>query len=83
MKSKIIAAALLISVVASLGAIHSTRASPTALAGAFLDAIEEAIISVALAASVIWITGNEGHDLSQRESGKVPEHKTGMCRLTL
>lgn len=83
MKSKIFAAALLIGVVASLGPIHSTRASPTAFAGAFLDAIEEAIISVALATSVIWITGNENDDPLPRKSGKVPEHKAGMCRLTL
>jgi len=83
MKSKIIAAVLLMGVVASLGAAHSTKASPTAFAGMFLEAIEETIISVVLAASVIWITSNEGNDLSQRESGKMPEHKTGICRLTL
>ena len=83
MKSKIIAAALLIGIVASLGAAHSTKANPTAFASTLLEAIEETIISAVLAASVIWITSNESNDLSLQKSRKAPTHKTGMCRLTL
>lgn len=83
MKPKIIAATLLIGIVASLGASYSTKTSPTAFASTFLEAIEGTIISVVLAAGVIWITSNESNEDSSQKSGKVPEQKGGMCRLTL
>jgi hypothetical protein len=83
MKLKVIAVALLIGIGMSIGVVHSKRTGPTMFGGDFLEVIEDTIISVVLAANVIWITRGESPDSQSQEAKKRSERKGGVCQLAI